>query len=48
MCLIGMDVNHPEDDFVGFSIEVKVPAAEPFPHFETASPSPTTNQPAPL
>ncbi len=25
MCLIGMDVSHPEDDFVGFSIEVRHP-----------------------
>lgn len=25
MCLIGMDVDEPEDDFVGFSIEVKSP-----------------------
>lgn len=25
MCLIGMDVDGPEDDFVGFSIEVKSP-----------------------
>ena len=27
MCLIGMDVNAPEDDFVGFAIEVKSPGA---------------------
>jgi len=25
MCLVGMDVSHPEDDFVGFSIEVRHP-----------------------
>lgn len=30
MCLIGMDVNHPEDDFVGFSIEVKSPGSRTF------------------
>ncbi|TXI01441.1 MAG: hypothetical protein E6Q76_17205 [Rhizobium sp.] len=27
MCLIGMDVTDPEDDFVGFAIEVKSPAS---------------------
>jgi phosphatidylserine/phosphatidylglycerophosphate/cardiolipin synthase-like enzyme len=30
MCLIGMDVASPEDDFVGFSIEVKRPGANDF------------------
>ena len=30
MCLIGMDVADPEDDFVGFSIEVKRPGASDF------------------
>ena len=30
MCLIGMDVNQPEDDFVGFSIEVRNPGAPGF------------------
>ena len=30
MCLIGMDVANPEDDFVGFSIEVKRPGANDF------------------
>jgi hypothetical protein len=27
MCLVGMDVAGPEDDFVGFSIEVKSPGS---------------------
>jgi hypothetical protein len=27
MCLIGMDVDEPEPDFVGFSIEVKSPGS---------------------
>lgn len=27
MCLIGMDVTDPEDDFVGFAIEVKSPGS---------------------
>jgi phosphatidylserine/phosphatidylglycerophosphate/cardiolipin synthase-like enzyme len=30
MCLIGMDVKSPEDDFVGFSIEVKSPGSADF------------------
>lgn len=30
MCLLGMDVPAPEDDFVGFSIEVKAPNAAGF------------------
>ncbi len=30
MCLIGMDVNAPEDDFVGFAIEVKAPNEKAF------------------
>jgi hypothetical protein len=30
MCLIGMDVNDPADDFVGFAIEVKAPGAPSF------------------
>jgi phosphatidylserine/phosphatidylglycerophosphate/cardiolipin synthase-like enzyme len=30
MCLIGMDVDEPEDDFVGFSIEVKSPGKKTF------------------
>src|SRR5262249_53718311 len=30
MCLVGMDVNSPEDDFVGFSIEVKSPGSADF------------------
>jgi phosphatidylserine/phosphatidylglycerophosphate/cardiolipin synthase-like enzyme len=30
MCLIGMDVDQPEDDFVGFAIEVKEPDAKDF------------------
>jgi phosphatidylserine/phosphatidylglycerophosphate/cardiolipin synthase-like enzyme len=30
MCLIGMDVDDPEPDFVGFSIEVKAPGAADF------------------
>jgi phosphatidylserine/phosphatidylglycerophosphate/cardiolipin synthase-like enzyme len=30
MCLIGMDVNDPADDFVGFAIEVKAPGASSF------------------
>jgi PLD-like domain len=30
MCLIGMDVNDPADDFVGFAIEVKAPGAAAF------------------
>ena len=30
MCLIGMDVDQPEDDFVGFSIEVRNPGAAGF------------------
>jgi phosphatidylserine/phosphatidylglycerophosphate/cardiolipin synthase-like enzyme len=30
MCLIGMDVNDPADDFVGFAIEVKAPGSSSF------------------
>jgi hypothetical protein len=30
MCLIGMDVDNPDDDFVGFAIEVKEPGAKDF------------------
>jgi phosphatidylserine/phosphatidylglycerophosphate/cardiolipin synthase-like enzyme len=30
MCLIGMDVDDPADDFVGFAIEVKAPGASSF------------------
>ena len=30
MCLIGMDVSDPADDFVGFAIEVKAPGASSF------------------
>lgn len=30
MCLIGMDVKDPTDDFVGFAIEVKAPGASSF------------------
>jgi phosphatidylserine/phosphatidylglycerophosphate/cardiolipin synthase-like enzyme len=30
MCLIGMDVKKPADDFVGFAIEVKAPGASAF------------------
>lgn len=30
MCLIGIDVNDPADDFVGFAIEVKAPGAAAF------------------
>jgi hypothetical protein len=30
MCLVGMDVNSPEDDFVGFSIEVNSPGSADF------------------
>jgi len=30
MCLIGMDLKAPEDDFVGFSIEVKSPGSNQF------------------
>jgi len=30
MCLVGMDVNDPADDFVGFAIEVKAPGASGF------------------
>jgi hypothetical protein len=30
MCLIGMDVNDPEPDLVGFSIEVKSPGSADF------------------
>lgn len=30
MCLIGMDVDSPEDDFVGFAIEVKDPGGNQF------------------
>src|SRR5690348_11759833 len=30
MCLVGMDVDQPEDDLVGFSIEVRNPKARDF------------------
>jgi phosphatidylserine/phosphatidylglycerophosphate/cardiolipin synthase-like enzyme len=30
MCVVGMDVSSPEDDFVGFSIEVKSPGSADF------------------
>ena len=30
MCLVGIDVDAPEPDFVGFSIEVKSPGAADF------------------
>ena len=30
MCLLGMDVDEPEDDFVGFAIEVKSPGKTEF------------------
>ena len=43
MCLIGMDVAVPEADFVGFSIEVKSPAAPVSSRCETGSTSPMTS-----
>jgi len=44
MCLVGMDVNGPEPDFVGFSIEVKSPGGPTSSRCATASHFPTINR----